>query len=311
MTEPPDDPLLPRVNATTFRVPLQELAETLAQKLKREAPGLMSNVPAYVSTDLFVLLRYAKAIYNFFFYIHTDELREDPFWSSSFTFVAAPLVRSLIDILYNITFILHNPAVNGPAFRKAGFWKELSSLRDETALYQGKPEWDAYLANKRSQLDLSMRSSDIVESQLSNQDSWKTLGNYILSPGPGGKFSDHQLFLKRLTLGNWREYSAMSHAAFEGLLDMAAFYTRDSQDTKTKELVDAAYPRLMSLHLARAAILLLALLTEIQAYFNFPGANIGPRLHQMWNALMQVPEATELYNERYARLMASKGIKPN
>jgi hypothetical protein len=37
----------------------------------------MSNVPAYVSLDLFVLLRYATALYNFFFYIHADELRED------------------------------------------------------------------------------------------------------------------------------------------------------------------------------------------------------------------------------------------
>jgi len=66
----------------------------------------------------------------------------------------------------------------------------------------------------------------------------------------------------------------------------------------------------MSMHIARAAAILLCMVTELQAYFHFEGARIGERIHEMWNALMPLFEIKELYDERYAQLMKDKHISP-
>jgi hypothetical protein len=62
--------------------------------------------------------------------------------------------------------------------------------------------------------------------------------------------------------------------------------------------------------MARAAIIMLCIVTELQAYFRFTDANINARIHRVWNALMPFFEAKELYDERYAQLMIDKGIRP-
>lgn len=46
------------VDAATFQKPLIQLAEVLAQKVKREAPRIL-RAPPFVSVDLHVLMRQA------------------------------------------------------------------------------------------------------------------------------------------------------------------------------------------------------------------------------------------------------------
>jgi hypothetical protein len=63
-----------------------------------------------------------------------------------------------------------------------------------------------------------------------------------------------------------------------------------------------------SLHLLRASSLLLATITELQAYFKFDGANINERIRKVWDALLVHMHVKELYDARYAQLMKDKGI---
>jgi hypothetical protein len=72
--------------------------------------------------------------------------------------------------------------------------------------------------------------------------------------------------------------------------------------------VDNAVVVMIATHIARMAGILLCTLTEVQAYCMFDGAHINRRLHEIWNALIVVPEVKELYDERYAQLMMEKGI---
>jgi hypothetical protein len=52
------------------------------------------------------------------FYLNADERRKnDCYWKVIDGVAAMPLVRSLIDCLYNVTAILQNCAVQGPAYR--------------------------------------------------------------------------------------------------------------------------------------------------------------------------------------------------
>jgi hypothetical protein len=159
-------------------------------------------------------------------------------------------------------------------------------------------------------MSLEIRSNGFSLTEVSEQQPWKTLGKYLSDKGPGGTLTPHQSFLKTFTYGMWREYSAMSHGGFEGLLDAAGFYTRDAQKHESRPKMDEAYPQIMSLHMSRAAAVLLCIVTEVQAYCLFDGANIGPRIHKVWNVLMPAFEAKELYDERYAQPMIDMDIKP-
>src|SRR5271167_4985620 len=96
----------PSLNAATFQQPLIRLAEVLAQKVRREAPRLIP-APTFVAVDLHVLIRQAMHTYNMLFYLNADERREtDCQWRDVYTIISLPLIRNMIDCLYNITAIL-------------------------------------------------------------------------------------------------------------------------------------------------------------------------------------------------------------
>lgn len=296
------------VDASTFQKPLGELAEVLAQKVLREGPGALA-APGYVAIDMHVLVRQAKYTYNFLYYINADERREtDCYWRDVYTIIAAPLVRSMIDCLYNVTLILQSPGVNGPAFRKSGFKKTFQDLDEEERLYGSRPEWDAYIKEGRAKTDFKMRESNLTMAEVMAGRSWPTLGRYLRDVPKGALPTPHQEFLRTLTYGAWREYSALSHGAFEGLLLVGMYYTWDSQPHEDRPKIDEFLPQIMSMHLARAAAILLCIITELQAYFRFEGANINERINKVWSSLLAIPEVKELFNERYAQLMKDKGI---
>jgi hypothetical protein len=298
------------INFETIQRPLRELSETIAQKMYREAPSLLTG-PQYVGPTLFTLIRQAMYTCDLLFYLHADERREsDCYWKPAYTFVSAPLIRSVIDCLFNVTLILQNSSANGPAYCLSGFKKELRDLDEDEQKYGGRADWEPYFREKKKKLALAFRQYGTTEIGVRAQNDWPTLGRYVNEKGPGNTSTDHQTFLKTFTYGMWREYSAMSHGGFEGLLDSVSFYTRDAIPREMHPRMDQIYVRLMSLHMGRAAIVMLCIVTEVQAHFRFMDANINARIHRLWDELIAIFEAREIYNERYSKLMTDRGIKP-
>jgi hypothetical protein len=299
------------VDASTFQKPLQKLAEVLSQKVKREAPKLLS-APNFVAFDLHVLIRQAQHTYDLMFYLNTDERREkDSYWRPAYSVVALPLVRNMIDCLYNITnitAILQNPGLHGPRFRKYGYKKLLAGLDEDQTNYGGKPEWDEWIAKGRTEIDFEIRRQGFNQADILAVTDWPTLGQYINRLQKGGTLTPHQLFLKTLVYGPWREYSALAHGSAEGLLKTAIYYIADSVPHEHRAKLDDAFPRLQSLHISQAAGILICIVTELQAYFHFDGANINERSHAIWTALMPAFAVKELYSERYEQLMKDQGI---
>jgi hypothetical protein len=296
------------IDASTFQKPLGLLAEVLSQKVKREAPKLLA-APGFVAFDLHVLMRQAQYTYDLLFYLNADDRREnDPNWRPAYTAVTLPLVRNMIDCLYNITAILQDPGRNGSWFRKDGYKKLLKGFDEDQAKYGGKPEWDEWIAKGRAEIDFEVRKVGLTMADVLAEKDWPTLGRYINSPNPGGVITPHQKFLRTLVYGPWREYSAMAHGASEGLLRTALLYITDSLPHEERPDLDDKHLRLLSTHLAQAAAILLCTVTELQAHFRFDGANINERIHKMWNVLMPTFVVKELYGERYQQLMNDKGI---
>lgn len=299
------------IDAKLFQERLGKLAETMAQKVKREGPARLA-APEFVATDIHVMIRQALCTYKLLFYLNADERRKtDSFWQDIYTVVTAPLVRSMIDCLYNVTAILQDPGARGPAFRRSGFKRTFADLDEDQQKYRGRPEWEAFINERRDKVEFLVRASGFTMDQVKSQETWPTLGKYISAKRKGEALTPHQRFLKTFTHLQWREYSALAHGAFEGFigyLGVGMYYTIDSQPHEVRSMIEATYEVFLSLHLGRAATVLICLITELQAHFRFEGANINERIHKVWDALIPIFEAKELYDERYSELMKRRGI---
>jgi hypothetical protein len=299
-----------RIDAKKFQEQLGRLAQTIALKVQREGFKILSK-PDFVHVDIYVMLKQAHHTCNLFFYLNADERRKgkgDGAWKVAYSIVILPLVRCMIDCLYNITVLLENPGVKGNQFRESGFKKMLKALDADEKRYGGDVDWDAYIADRRKRIDWLMRNSGFTLDSVNAATPWPTLGTY-LRPDKNAPLTPNQEFLKRLTYGFWQEYSGIAHATFQGLLPTAAFYTPEDIPHEEREEFDNVFVELtLSKHVFRASAILLCMLTEVQARFRFDGARINQRLHEVWNALIPVPEIKELYDERYSKLMSDRGI---
>jgi hypothetical protein len=298
----------PRIDAKTFQEPLAKLAEVIAQKVRREGAQNL-HTPQFVAEDVFTMIRQALATYHLLFYLNADERREqDCYWNNSYGVVTAPLVRSMIDCLYNITAILEDPE-NGIAYRRSGLKKRLADIEEDEKNYGGKPDWDNYNKNNRWALRNLIVGSGFTEEEIRQAKSWPTLGVYLQCK-PEDMTTNRQ-FLKTFTHMQWRQYSALAHCAYEGYigeLPAGAFFILDALPHEMRPKVEQMYLAFLTRHLCRAALILLCLVTEIQVYCRFDGADINKRIMRMWGALMGLFEAKELYDERYQKLLTEKGI---
>jgi hypothetical protein len=299
------------IDASTFQAPIRALAETMALLVSREGNQSIS-APAYTYADWFILIRQARYTYDCLFYLHADERRQgEAGWRQEYTFVCAPLVRQMIDDLYNITILLEDPWKYGPLFRKSGYRKALLNLDNEEAIYGKQPNWAAYIAEARKKIKFQLRLLRMTEADVMDKKTnpdWKTLGKYVVRDKKK-PYTPHQQFLSTFTYGIWRGYSAISHGAFEGLMEVGAFFNRDGHRHEERNILDSNFERMMSLHIGRAALILLCISTEVQAHFRFKSANVNARILDNWDRLQLIQEAKEIYDDRYKQLMPTKGIR--
>jgi hypothetical protein len=298
----------PLIDARTFQHQLARLANTIALKVERE--GVKTTKPAFTAADVTVLLRQSLSIYELMCFVNADDTRKSPGWKPAYTAVLISLIRSMIDCLYNITMLLTHPS-RRYQFRESGYKLALEALDEDETCYGGDQKWDKYNARLRRGLEHGMQVDDITLDEVKAAKKWPTLSAYLRAK-KGSPLTAHQEFLKKLTFVFWKEYSGMTHAVFQGLLPTALFFLPDKIPHEERETFHTVVvTRMIATHVSRTAAVLLCTLTEVQAHFRFDGANINKRLHEVWNALIPVPEIRELYDLRYAQLMKDKGITPD
>jgi hypothetical protein len=206
-----------RIDAKSFQEPLAWLAETIFEKVFREGVSWV-GWPQYVSEDISMMPRYSRSIYNLLFYLNADERRKNDLgWRMHYGVTAMSLVRSLIDCLYNVIAILEDPVGKGAAYRKSGIKRTLDDLEADRQAYAGQREWGEWVNSRRGPVELLIRMSGFTLDDVMKQPMWPTLGTY-LRPKSGVALSDNQRFLKTFTHLEWRQYSALSHGAYEASL---------------------------------------------------------------------------------------------
>jgi hypothetical protein len=296
------------IDASTYQKLIARLSETMAQKVLREGRKQI-NAPATFHPDIFISIRQAQNTYNFLHWAHSDDVRGAVGWRDEYTVACEPLIRNLIDNLYTITLLLQDPFTRGRQFRASGARKSFLYVAAEEARYKGKPDWDKWVADSRAKLNFIIRACGFTEAEVMDKmqfPDWPTLGKY-LDTRP---HDDHKKFLGTFTFGPWKQYSAVAHGGPEGLYEVGMFLYRDGHPHDERPLIDDAHDRAMSLHLMRAASLLLAICTEVQAAYKFKdeGARINERIVKSWQALQPAMEAKEIYDEHYEQLMKDKRI---
>ncbi|MGC2450323.1 MAG: hypothetical protein WA477_21920 [Candidatus Sulfotelmatobacter sp.] len=223
----------------------------------------------------------------------------------------APRVRSMIDCLYNITAMLEDPRNKPAEFRRSGYKMAIEALEEDERKYSSNPDprWAEWFQKRRDALDLGMRRDGFRLDEVLTQKRWPTLGTYLRAT-KDLPLTDHQLFLRNLTFGYWREYSEYSHGTFQGLMRIALPYLEHDLPIDERPKLEERSLLLIFDHMARAAAILLCILTELQACFRFDGARINQRLLEVWDVLQAAPEVKDLLDSRYEKLMQDRGIVP-
>lgn len=293
------DPNIPTIDAGSFVQQITDLAETLRNKVEREGPSILPY--PNLTMDVSLILSQLTWTYNLLRWINADDTRHEVVgYREPYTFVSLPLVRTIIDGFYNCTALLDDPS-RSRTYRIGGFFRLRQALHEDEERYKNDPAWQKDFQNRHYILQKGLAQDHLTDADLDDKkNKWPLLGDYLRQEPD----TLHKQLLRRISLGFWREYSSISHASYDGLVQLFPFIARDRipHAMRTPEL-DNYRLRHFFMHFARAAVLLLCLLTEIQHYFKFDGANIDKRLREAWTAMLPIYEVKELYDFRYDAIL--------
>lgn len=290
------------IDASRFPSAISELAQTIINKLEREG-GTVAGLPDN-GLEISLILRQVAHTYALIRFINADEIRlEHHGYRSAYSFVSLPLVRTMIDGLYNCTAMLNDPS-SARRYKISGFFRMRETIRANEAAYADKPEWVESLTFERRSYEEGLRLYGIKTAELDNKKNiWPLLGEYLR-----GADSPHKRILRKLTLGFWREYSSISHASFDGVTNICPFLVGRDLPVRSYEMLNDATERTLAMHVFRAGGLLMSLLTEIQHSCKFEGANIDRRLTDTWASMLDIYEIKELYELRYRALLRKTSL---
>ncbi len=289
---------IPVIDASVFMGPLVSLARTVTLKVEREGNLAFGNHS--IQEDIWAILMQLRDTFSLLQFLNSDDTRDiNPSYRLSFSFVSLPLIRTMIDGFYNCTALLDDPS-RIRQFRVSGLYRMREEMREKESIHGNDPKWTTYLQSARENLDLRMRRMGYTDKDLDyTKNQWPLLGFYVKSTPK----TAHKEILARMTHGAWKEYSAISHSSFDGILKIMPVLRYETASRENRVQLLTASDRLITLHFGRAAGVLLCLLTEIQWFCKFSGADINKRLANLWNSMTQIPEVEELYSLRYKVLI--------
>ena len=290
------------LDGSTFQRQLEDLAVTMINQLERE--GHRTFGISYLNADLAMMLRQLTYTYDLLFFVNADEKRsgEDPGYRLGYSFVILPLVRTMIDCFYNVTSLLDDPS-KAKLFRLSGY-KHLMAALDEDEFYYGhEAKWAHYVTEKRDEHRTDYRRVGFSDKEVGTSRNWQLLGAYLRSEP---KNTPHKQLLRRFAFGFWQEYSAISHATYQGLKEISHYINLDNHSPELRMKIEGNGDLLTAMHLSRAAGLLLATITEIQVVYMFSDHHINARILTVWQALLSVFGIKEIFEYRYRDLLSTR-----
>lgn len=285
-----------RLDFQVVKEPLDTLCVATHNKIEREWPDRFDDcgrLPVILRSLLLVSHNTHRSMRYLVADTPEDHARRPEFAAS-----LPPLIRTLVDALCSLVYLLEDPPARSLMFSRGG-WRE---MKESFARYEDKfgeaEEWQSWFASYRDLLELEMRDLGISEEE--NQKPSKV--RYW--PIPSQMTRDTELkpanreFLTHLDAWFYRLLSSASHQSGPGLAARAAGLL-EGPDGEAERLRHLA--GLKSNGMFTATTLLLAIVSEVLAVESF---GLTERARFIWGVLIEYwEEARELYDTRYQRLL--------
>jgi hypothetical protein len=293
------------LNFAVIRDELDSLLASTANKIHREWPAVLSNVSG-AREFLLTTVKMADNSYRTIRYICAD-IPKDPDRKLSYAISVPPLNRTILDSVFTVVFMLEELPSRSRWYLKAG-WRalreELSRYKEQ---YEDSPQWQTWLANLEKLVQDGISIYGITPQEIADPKRIKRWPNPGRMPQYGVKSGTSlpptRQFLVFLNDWCYRELSSQAHLSFDGVLRVGALLLRDTLLHDQKDhLEETGLPRFKSSQIGRTLTLVLALLSEIEAYFSFGSRQ---KLRYLWTILgSYCLESKEVYEKRYQALLS-------
>jgi hypothetical protein len=247
--------------------------------------------------DTFV--RFATNAYRGIRYLVADT-PEDPARKPNYVLLVPPINRQLLDLLFTLVYMLDDFDNRSLEYQKAGWreaWDDYQKHKNE---FNRNPEWNDFLSAYRAGLTKIKEVLQITGAESLNPKAipyWKH--PFELAEEP----TTSRPFLRWLAKWLYRDTSAQSHLSYGGLLAIAPLLMSELVGGQNQVLAEGRFYQMYRFHQAsRSAIIVLALLTEIDVYCKL-GNSVATKY--LWTIFSEyVPEAKEMHVARYRALLS-------
>jgi hypothetical protein len=280
--------------------PLDMLLAALANKIEREWPRQPRIKGA---RELFLITtKISEVTYRSVRWICADKPR-DPFRRVEYSISVPPLNRTILDSIFTVVFLLEDLMNRCDWYFKAGWRDEKLEYPRHLSEYGSLTEWQYWLTRFAAHCDagiveLGISAREVAEPKLI--DPWPNPGRMVRYGINGATLPPSRQYLQYLNDWFYRDLSTQSHLGALGLMKRGGFLLNyDPHDPQT----EARLQKFKHNQIGVTLTLVLALASEIEAYFNF---GLAERARYVWAILLDaIPLSKELYEKRYSTLLAS------
>jgi len=287
-----------------LRQELDSLIRAFIYKVDREFPKRLAHLSAFRECVL-VCLFWGENTYRTIRYISADK-PHDVTRRWSYMLAIPSLNRTVLDATFNLVYLFEDVDARFKWFKKAGFREKAEEYARHSLAYSGFAEWKDFLALLKRSVDEAVHLCEITPEELANPnliERWPNPGKMPNFRIKKCQASPAMEYLQYLNDWFYRDTSQVSHLSFSGMEKVGAFILKEMMPEDLQVQIDAqAEERLRSINVERTLTLMLGLLSEIENYFRF---GLQERLKYLWVLLANhSPETQELYDKRYATLLA-------
>lgn len=285
----------------SIRQPLGDLMRAMPNLLERDR----SNKKLAASPDLrFVLSTYARVVE--YTSVAIFKLTSDSAILGQHQILVSvpPLLRTLLDVVMTLTFLLEDVEPRLEWFIKGGWWEARQEKELYERVYGSDPVFRAFLDGQKQAFDILERGVKPTPAEKrrspKRNDYWPTPSRM-----PGLiKVIRTRVYLEHLRAWFYRDLSASSHLTFLGVRDAATFL-KNAEDPDVREIAIRQYQSNLAF---RNMGLVLAAWGEIEIGLGGLDQNLRYKMIGVWEKVAGIqPEIRGIYELRYSDALAKLG----
>ncbi|MGH7215662.1 MAG: hypothetical protein ACREIG_00345 [Nitrospiraceae bacterium] len=278
----------------TFWKNLEHLLIAMVNLADRSSPPSIHAIPGW-HPFLMVATRATKFIYGSISYLSADSPK-DPLRKLEFGICTAPLIRSLVDLVYTILFIREKPRSRIKRFSRAGWRETKEMVLTLEKQYGSNRKWKPKLVRLNEGLE-DLRIAYRISTRAARHP--ETLPKW---PIPSVILREEKLrpktrrFMQYLMLW-YRELSQEHHMSGGGIIRVYGKLLLESTDADRDRIIR----EMKTSNVLFAVVCVLAVATEIN---DIGGFDRRQTLAYLWNILTQNRiDARELFTRRYLAML--------